>query len=80
MNLDELRAAIENPAGKTWCGDRRRLGLIVFLILLAVKPGHLPLLEFALTETLEKNKGMGALTHAAYDNIGGCRESIDSSC
>jgi hypothetical protein len=68
MNADELRQAIEQPAGVR--GVRFEAGLVERILAdLASQPGALPLLEFALTLLWQRQES-GRLTHAAYDAIG----------
>ncbi|MGD1897826.1 MAG: CHAT domain-containing protein [Phormidesmis sp.] len=74
MNSAELTDAITRPAAKL----RVTLepGLTEQLIQsTAAQSGHLPLLEFALTE-LWAQQEKGRLTHAAYRAIGGVEEAI----
>jgi WD40 repeat protein/DNA-binding SARP family transcriptional activator len=68
MTSVELRAAIEKPAEAQ--GAAFEAGLVERLLDdVADEPGHLPLLEFALTLLWER-LDFGWLTHAAYDQIG----------
>ena len=68
MNRDELCSVIEQPART--CKVTFESGLVERLLDdVADQPGHLPLLEFALTLLWELQSG-GKLTHAAYDTIG----------
>ncbi len=68
MNREELREAITRPAGLQ--GVSFESGLITRLLDdVGEEPGHLPLLEFAITLLWEKCKN-GILTHRAYEQIG----------
>lgn len=68
MTRDELQAAIEAPAEKQ--GAAFEAGLVERLLGdVGEEPGHLPLLEFALTLLWER-MDRGWMTHAAYDAIG----------
>ena len=74
MTREELERAIVEPA--------RRVGLAFELGLadrilddVGEEPGHLPLLEFALTE-LWAQREVKVLTHAAYKDIGGVAGAI----
>jgi len=68
MTRDELRDAIEKPAAAQ--GAAFEAGLVERLLDdVADEPGHLPLLEFALTLLWER-LDFGWLTHAAYEQIG----------
>lgn len=76
MTEDELRAAIENPARTL--GVRFEMGLVDRILNdVQGQPGHLPLLEFALTELWSRQR-QGRLTHMGYEDIGGVREAIAS--
>jgi len=68
MTRDELRDAIEKPAKAQSAAFEA--GLVERLLEdVADEPGHLPLLEFALTLLWER-LDFGWLTHAAYEQIG----------
>jgi WD40 repeat protein/DNA-binding SARP family transcriptional activator len=68
MTRQELRAAIVEPAEQQ--GAALEPGLVERLLDdVGQEPGHLPLLEFALTLLWERLDG-GWMTHAAYDEIG----------
>ena len=68
MNPEELREVIEKPAQKL--GVSFESGLVERILKDVDKePGHLPLLEFALTE-LWKKRTSKQLTHQAYQEIG----------
>lgn len=68
MNSDELREAIEKPAGKV--GVHFEQGLVERIISdVEDEPGSLPLLEFSLTKLWEERK-RNKLTHEAYEAIG----------
>jgi energy-coupling factor transporter ATP-binding protein EcfA2 len=69
MNRQELEAAIANPA--QMLGVELEEGLTERIINdVNQQPGHLPLLEFALTQLWAKQKD-GILSCAAYKEIGG---------
>ncbi len=74
MTEEELRRAIEEPAKSVGMGFETGL---VERILEEVRgePGALPLLEFALTELWEGQRG-GLLTHEAYEEFGGVGGAI----
>lgn len=74
MNRQELRDAIVQPAAKVGASIAEGL---TERILDAVErePGHLPLLEFALTLLWERQEN-GELTHKAYDAIGGVERAL----
>jgi WD40 repeat protein len=74
MNRQELRAAIEKPAAQL---EIKIAEGLTERILDAVErePGHLPLLEFALTLLWERQEN-GGLTHKAYDAIGGVERAL----
>jgi WD40 repeat protein len=74
MTQTELQMAIENPAAAL---DIQLAPGLTERILDAVDaaPGHLPLLEFALT-LLWEHQDDGYLTHAAYDAIGGVERAL----
>jgi tetratricopeptide (TPR) repeat protein len=68
MTRDELRRAVEQPAGKA--DIRFETGLIDRILdHVELQPGGLPLLEFALTQLWERREGH-KITHAAYEAIG----------
>jgi signal transduction histidine kinase len=68
MDQGESRQAVEGPARKV--GLTFEPGLVKRILDdLGDEPGHLPLLEFALTELWSRQED-GRLTHAAYDEIG----------
>jgi WD40 repeat protein len=68
MTQAELKAAIEKPALTQ--GVIFEAGLVERILSdVGDEPGHLPLLEFALTE-LWQQRTRGQLTHAAYEAIG----------
>jgi energy-coupling factor transporter ATP-binding protein EcfA2 len=74
MSREELQTAIEQPAGKF--NVKLESGLIGHLLDdIGQEPGHLPLLEFTLTQLWERQH-QRKLTHAAYNNIGGIRKAI----
>ncbi|NOX63632.1 MAG: hypothetical protein GXP42_17040 [Chloroflexi bacterium] len=76
MNREELRQVIEEPARAR--GARFEPGLVERLLDdVGDQPGHLPLLEFALTLLWEQRRD-GLLTHAAYDEIGGVAGALAS--
>ncbi|MDJ0717456.1 MAG: CHAT domain-containing protein [Prochloraceae cyanobacterium] len=69
MSREELRSAIEEPAAQMQV--RLEKGLSEKLInAMKEQPGHLPLLEFTLTQLWSKHHS-GLLTHQAYSEIGG---------
>ncbi|MGI8806442.1 MAG: trypsin-like peptidase domain-containing protein [Acidimicrobiales bacterium] len=68
MNQEELAAAIERPAADL--GVRFEEGLVTRILdELRSEPGHLPLLEFALTLLWDRQRD-GMLTHEAYEAVG----------
>jgi WD40 repeat protein len=74
MSEVELREAIEKPAAAQ--GVAFESGLVErILIELATEPGHLPLLEFALTKLWSRRKG-ALITHEAYTEIGGVKGAL----
>ncbi|MEA5526645.1 nSTAND1 domain-containing NTPase [Nodularia spumigena] len=74
MNRKELRRVIEEPAKKMHLG--LEAGLTNQLIdEIDQQPGHLPLLEFALTQLWSKQQNR-LLTHQAYQEIGGVEEAL----
>jgi WD40 repeat protein/energy-coupling factor transporter ATP-binding protein EcfA2 len=76
MTRAELRAAVENPAAQM--GVTYADGLTERILdAVDAAPGHLPLLEFALT-LLWEQQTEGCLTHAAYDAIGGVEQALTS--
>lgn len=74
MNQEELRRVIEQPAKQMQVG--LEAGLTNRLIdEINQQPGHLPLLEFALTQLWSKQQNR-LLTHQAYQEIGGVEEAL----
>ncbi len=74
MNPDELRDCITRPAQRAEI--RLAAGLTQRILDdVAAAPGHLPLLEFALTRLWEEQTDNG-LTHAAYEAIGGVEKAL----
>ncbi|MBD2459754.1 CHAT domain-containing protein [Oscillatoria sp. FACHB-1407] len=74
MTRSELQAVIEKPANRL--GVRYAEGLTERILdAVDAAPGHLPLLEFALTLLWEK-QNQGYLTHAAYEAIGGVERAL----
>ncbi len=74
MSREELRSAIEEPAAKMQV--RLEKGLPEKLInAMKGQPGHLPLLEFALTQLWSKHQS-GLLTDQAYSEIGGVSSAL----
>jgi signal transduction histidine kinase/KaiC/GvpD/RAD55 family RecA-like ATPase len=74
MTREELRQAMENPAHKV--GLAFEPGLVERILgELEREPGHLPLLEFVLTELWENRSG-GRLLHSSYDQMGTLRGAI----
>ena len=74
LSADGLRAAIEEPARKL--GVRFEAGLSERVQKdVGREPGRLPLLEFALAELWQRQSGR-ALSHAAYEAIGGVEQSL----
>jgi WD40 repeat protein len=74
MNEAELREAIEKPAAAQSVSFQP--GLVERILKdVAAEPGHLPLLEFALTELWSRRQG-ALLTHAAYTDIGGVEGAL----
>lgn len=74
MNRQELQQAIALPAQQL--GVQLEDGLTERIInAIYNSPGHLPLLEFALTQ-LWATQSDRCLTHQAYDEIGGVEESL----
>jgi WD40 repeat protein/energy-coupling factor transporter ATP-binding protein EcfA2 len=68
MTRGELSQAVENPARKQGIGFE--VGLVDRILDdVGDEPGHLPLLEFALTQLWEEQK-VGQLSHEAYEAIG----------
>ncbi|MDF5730596.1 MAG: WD40 repeat domain-containing protein, partial [Rhizonema sp. PD38] len=74
MSLEELIAAIEQPAQKLEVQLQPQLTQRI-LDDVGSEPGNLPLLEFALTRLWEKQHRR-VLTHQAYDEIGGVKKAI----
>ncbi len=74
MTLQELNAAIEEPAAKL--GVKIEEGLTDRILdAVAHEPGNLPLLEFALT-LLWKYQTEKTLTNSAYKKIGGVEKAL----
>jgi energy-coupling factor transporter ATP-binding protein EcfA2 len=74
MNRDELREVIEKPALKI--GVAFQDGLVERILNdVENEPGHLPLLEFALTSLWGQRQGR-LLTHTAYEEIGEVRGGL----
>jgi hypothetical protein len=74
MNEAELRQAIEKPAAAQSVAFES--GLVERILEdVATEPGHLPLLEFALTQLWSQRQG-ALLTHAAYTAIGGVEGAL----
>ncbi|MBE9179092.1 CHAT domain-containing protein [Oculatella sp. LEGE 06141] len=74
MTRAELQAAIEQPAAALGIGLADGLTERI-LDAVDAAPGHLPLLEFALTLLWEQQR-QGSLTHAAYEAIGGVERAL----
>ncbi len=74
MSRNELQEAVEGPAKRA--GVQTEEGLTE-RILSAVRegPGHLPLLQFALTLLWARQQD-GQMTHAAYEAIGGVERAL----
>ena len=74
MNDTELREAIEKPAATQSVAFES--GLVERILAdVAAEPGHLPLLEFALTQLWSRRQG-ALLTHGAYTAIGGVEGAL----
>jgi energy-coupling factor transporter ATP-binding protein EcfA2 len=74
MNRDELKEVIEKPALNI--GVAFQDGLVERILNdVENEPGHLPLLEFALTSLWQQRQGR-LLTHTAYEEIGEVRGSL----
>ncbi|MEJ1930165.1 CHAT domain-containing protein [Nostoc sp. NIES-2111] len=74
MNQEELRQVIEQPAQQMQVG--LETGLTNKLISeIDKQPGHLPLLEFALTQLWSKQQNR-LLTHQGYEEIGGVEAAL----
>jgi tetratricopeptide (TPR) repeat protein/energy-coupling factor transporter ATP-binding protein EcfA2 len=74
MKRDELRMAVERPAKSV--GLCFQEGLVERILdHIEGQPGHLPLLEFTLTELWERRQGT-LLTNEQYDAIGGVEGAI----
>jgi len=74
MNVEELAAAIEQPA--QILNVQLEAGLTQRLIDAVLEsPSHLPLLEFTLTQLWQKQR-QGWLTHQAYAEIGGVETAL----
>jgi WD40 repeat protein/DNA-binding SARP family transcriptional activator len=68
MTHSELRRAVENPAAKQ--GVRFEVGLVERILDdVGEEPGHLPLLEFALTSVWD-HEGAWMLSHEGYEATG----------
>ncbi len=76
MTRQELRQAIEEPAKRQ--GVTFEAGLVERLLEdVGSQPGHLPLLEFALTTLWQQwTETGGPLTHTAYEAIGGVEGAL----
>ena len=69
----ELRKAIDKPAAQSVTFES---GLVERILNdVAAEPGHLPLLEFALTQLWRRRQGP-LITHAAYTEIGGVEGAL----
>jgi WD40 repeat protein/DNA-binding SARP family transcriptional activator len=78
MSRDELQRAIVEPARAE--GVSLEPGLLERLLQdVGAEPGHLPLLQFALTLLWERQTD-SRLTHAAYAEIGGVGGALASYC
>lgn len=74
MNREELRQAIERPAMRMEVKLEKELtDELIYTV--KDQPGHLPLLEFALTQLWVKQQD-GLLTHQAYEEIGGVEKAL----
>ncbi|MEO1440223.1 MAG: protein kinase, partial [Chloroflexota bacterium] len=74
MNDDELEAAIVRPAENA--GFQFEPGLVKSIIdEVRDEPGSLPLLQYALTELYDRREGR-ALTHSAYEEMGGIEQAL----
>ena len=74
MNASELREVIEKPAATQGVGFES--GLVERILEdVDAEPGHLPLLEFALTELWTRREGP-RITHGAYTAIGGVEGAL----
>ena len=74
MSRSELQEAINKPAAESRVALEK--GLTNKLIdAVWEQPGHLPLLEFALTQLWTKQRD-GLLTHQAYSEIGGVESAL----
>jgi WD40 repeat protein len=74
MNDAELREAIEKPAAAQAVAFES--GVVERILKdVAAEPGHLPLLEFALTQLWSLRQG-ALITHAAYTAIGGVEGAL----
>ncbi|MGF1674083.1 MAG: CHAT domain-containing protein, partial [Rivularia sp. (in: cyanobacteria)] len=74
MDEEELRAAIEKPAGNYSVSLESGLSQRLIDAVLQ-SPSNLPLLEFTLTQLWEKQQD-GWLTHQAYEEIGGVETAL----
>ncbi|WP_414619941.1 eIF2A-related protein [Calothrix sp. CCY 0018] len=74
MDEEELRAAIEKPAGNYNVSLEEGLSQRLIDAVLE-SPSNLPLLEFTLTQLWEKQRD-GWLTHQAYEEIGGVETAL----
>lgn len=76
MYAEELQSAIEEPAKRV--GLEFEGGLVERILNdLGEEPGHLPLLEFVLTELWKRRQGK-CLSHFDYQDLGGGRKAIAS--
>ncbi len=76
MNLDELRAVIEEPARLPDVRLEFEPGLVGDLLFeVREQAGALPLLQFTLDQLAEKRQGR-SLTNAAYREMGGVRGAL----
>ncbi len=76
MTREELAEVIEVPAQRV--GLTFEAGLVERILDDVVdQPGHLPLLEFVLTELWKKRQG-SRITHAAYTKMGEAEGAISS--
>lgn len=74
MDEEELKAAIEKPAGNYSVSLEEGLSQRLIDAVLE-SPSNLPLLEFTLTQLWEKQHD-GWLTHQAYEEIGGVETAL----
>ncbi|MDB9315033.1 WD40 repeat domain-containing protein, partial [Spirulina sp. CS-785/01] len=76
MTRQELQDTIRQPAAKQ--GITIAPGLTERILdAVGDEPGHLPLLEFALTLLWDRQEG-GCLTHSGYESIGGVQQALAS--